>query len=186
MRRALVRAGLAPAVDARVWRRRWTVHVQQIGTGARAALYLSRYVYRVALTNQRLQRFADGRVTFRYTHARTHETRSVALPVDVFLTRFLQHVLPRGLTKIRWYGLLSPGRRPALERARQLLTLHAPAGPRLAGATDTAPSQATPSPEVPDESAPAIPRALACPVCRRGHCVLVQRYARDRPSRAPP
>lgn len=186
MRHAFARAGLEHAVDARVWRRRWTVHVQQIGTGAQAALYLSRYVYRVALTNQRLVRFTDGRVTFRYTHARTQQSRAVTLPADAFLTRFLQHILPRGLTKIRWYGLLSPGRRHALERARQLLTLHSPARPCLTGATETAPSRDVMSPEVPDDSAPPIPRALACPVCRRGHCVLVQRYGRDRPSRAPP
>jgi hypothetical protein len=53
------------------------------GRGEHAALYLSRYVYRVALTNQRLERFEHGRVTFRYTHARTHETRRMTLPVNV-------------------------------------------------------------------------------------------------------
>lgn len=181
MRRALARAGLAPDVDARIWRRRWSVHVQQIGTGAQATLYLSRYVYRVALTNQRLQRFTDNRVTFRYIHARTHAARSVTLPVDAFLTRFLHHVLPRGLTKIRWYGLLSPGRRSALERARQLLTLHAASPPGRSVATSAATTTTTH-----DESSPPIPRALRCPVCRRGQCVLVQRDRRDGPSRAPP
>jgi len=183
MRRALTRAGVEGEVDARVWRRRWTVHVQQIGTGAQAALYLSRYVYRVALTNQRLQRFAHGRVTFRYTHGRTHESRALTLPVDGFLTRFLQHTLPRGLTKIRWYGLLSPGRRCALERARQLLALHAAARSLSTPTRSAVPEATTPRPV---DASPAIPARLRCPVCRRGHCVLVQRYARDRPVRAPP
>lgn len=174
MREALTRAGLAEDVDPRVWRRRWTVHVQQIGTGAHAAQYLSRYVYRVALTNQRLTRFVDGRVTFRYTHARSRETRTVTLPVDAFLTRFLQHVLPRGFTKIRWYGLLSPGRRAALERARTLLASHgvvSVSSPPLMRA-DPAAEEATP---------PATP--WRCRVGHRGHCTLVARY---RPTRGPP
>jgi hypothetical protein len=58
-------------------------------------------VFRVALTNERLVRSADGRVTFRYVHAATHETRQQSLPVDRFLAQFLDHVLPRGFTKIR-------------------------------------------------------------------------------------
>lgn len=185
IRRVLAGAGLEQAVDARTWRRRWTVHVQPIGTGAQATLYLSRYVYRVALTNQRLVHFTDGRITFRYTHARSQESRSVTLPVDGFLTRFLQHILPRGLTKIRWYGLLSPGRRRALERARQLLALHAAARSLSIIPIPAAPSDATTSPAV-DASPALAPHALCCPVCRRGPCVLVQRYTRARPSRAPP
>jgi hypothetical protein len=83
MRDALARAGLHRQLDAIVWKRAWTVHIQPIGRGEHAALYLSRYVYRVALTNQRLERFEHGRVTFRYTHARTHETRRMTLPVNV-------------------------------------------------------------------------------------------------------
>jgi hypothetical protein len=183
MRDALTRAGLEHEVDARVWQRRWTVHVQQIGTGHHAMLYLSRYVYRVALTNQRLERFTDGRVTFRYTHGRTHEPRSVTLPVDAFLARFLQHVLPRGFTKIRWYGLLSPGRRHELERARSLLALRAAPHPACAQpANANLPSLATRT-SGDEPSVLLMPVALRCPVCRRGQRILVQRYPR---SRAPP
>lgn len=184
MREALTRAGLEHEVDARVWQRRWTVHVQQIGTGEQATLYLSRYVYHVAVTNQRLQRFNNGRVTFRYTHARTHEARSVTLPVDAFLFRFLQHVLPRGFTKIRWYGLLSPGRRKDLEHARQLITVHSsPSPPHPQAATAEPPPDRAPSGN--DTVALLITAIVAfrCPVCQRGQRVLVQRY---RPIRAPP
>ncbi len=63
-------------------------------------------------------------------HARAPRRRApshqcLTLPVNAFITRFLQHVLPRGFTKVRSYGLLSPGRRVQLERARDLLELHA-------------------------------------------------------------
>jgi putative transposase/transposase-like zinc-binding protein len=168
MRDALTHAGVGAGIDARLWQRRWTVHVEPIGRGEPATLYLSRYVYRVALTNGRLDRFADDRVTFQYTHARTHTTRSLTLPVDQFLTRFLHHVLPRGFTKVRWYGLLSAGRRAELERARDLLTLHRPP------ADDAAPSPpqvAEPSPR--DERAPGSvqPPTNRCAVCWHGHWV---------------
>ena len=180
MRDALTRAGVAATVDARVWQRRWTVHVAPIGTGDHAALYLSRYVYRVALTNQRLERFGGGRVTFQYTHARTQTTRSLTLPVEEFLTRFLDHVLPRGFTKVRWYGLLSASRRADLDRARALL---APGRPPAAGAPP--PATRIREPSTGDAPAPTAVSTLAnrCAVCARGHWVLIQRYA---PARAPP
>jgi hypothetical protein len=187
MRDALRRAGLLDAIDPRVWHRRWTVHVQQIGRGAHAVLYLSRYVYRVALTEDRIERATDQRVTFRYTHARTRETRRVTLPDDRFLERFLQHILPRGFTKVRSYGLLSPGRRGALDRARRLLETRAipPAAPN--GALD---GSASPTPVRTERPASvALMTALVihwlvprCPACQRGHLLTV---AIPRP-RAPP
>lgn len=186
MRDALTRAGLGAAIDPRVWQRRWAVHVEQSGTGEHATLYLSRYVYRVALTNQRLVRFADGQVTFQYLHARTHTTRFLTLPVDAFLTRFLQHVLPRGFTKIRWFGLLSPTHRGELERARHLL---APCErPSDSSPEATPPRAVPPAPGTPPlgdriSCAPLVSLANRCPVCTRGQRVLVQRYL---PSRAPP
>ena len=176
MRDALQRAGLASDIDPAVWQRCWTVHVKAIGTGQHAALYLSRYIYRVALTNHRIERLHDGRVTFRYTHARTGETRRLTLPVNTFIARFLQHVLPRGFTKVRSYGLLSPGRRSQLERARFLLELHA----RDAIVKPTAdipvstPAEHDPLPTELD---------LCCPVCRRGRLTVIDYIAR---SRAPP
>ena len=200
MRDAVVRAGVSGEIDPHVWERSWTVHLQQIGRGAHAAHYLSRYVYHVALTNHRLERFADGRVTFRYTHARTQETRRITLPVDTFLARFLQHVLPRGFTKIRYYGLLSPTGRADLERARHLLELHAPTPVHTAdaasdttsrGATrhdpgsttlDAASGTLAPAPVVVAVIA-ALPAARCCSVCGRGAVRLVERWRR---SRAPP
>jgi hypothetical protein len=190
MRAGLTRAGLASAIDPRVWQHRWNVHVQAIGGGAQAIRYLARYVFRVALTNRRLTRFADGQVCFQYTHARTQETRSLTLPVDAFLRRFLQHVLPRGFTKIRWYGLLSPGRRGALERARELLATQ-PAPPDAASHaphTSHSGSAARAAAEAiaKDSGGGSIAPPQHCAVCHRGLCVLVRRDRRTAPPRAPP
>ena len=191
MRDAVARAGLGGVVDARVWTKAWTVNVQPIGRGDHAAHYLARYVYHVALTNHRLERFADDRVTFRFTHARTQETRRVTLPVHTFLARFLQHVLPRGFTKIRYYGLLSPTSRTDLERARAILALHTPPPALPAGAaghdTGTTTTDASGGPlelaGVAVAVIVALPAARACAMCGRGQLHLVERYRR---SRAPP
>jgi hypothetical protein len=78
-----------------VWKKCWNVHVQRIGTGQHAALYLSRYVYRVALTDDRIERFDGGHVTFRYVDARSRELRRMTLTATDFIARFLQYVLPR-------------------------------------------------------------------------------------------
>jgi hypothetical protein len=175
LRAALTRAGLDQKIDPAVWKRRWTVHVQQIGSGEHALLYLSRYVYRVALANHRIERFEHNHVTFRYTHNRTGKTRRLRLPVQAFLSRFLQHVLPRGFAKIRSYGLLSPSRKPDLERARHLLEIHG-----------VHPTHATS--ECPDTTAGSViatptGSTLRCPVCERGTLTFVEPLYR---SRAPP
>ena len=177
VRDALTRARLLQDTDPHLWNKNtpWVVHIQQIGNGQRAALYLSRYVYRVALSNHRIERFEHDQVTFRYTHARTHQTRRMTLPVHHFIARFLQHVLPRGFTKIRYYGLLSSASRKDLDRARQLLGFAASQiPPPPAGATGQECSS-------PSQSTPTQPRL--CPVCKRGHLLLETTIPRPR---APP
>ena len=178
IRDALARAGLGGVVDPRVWKKAWTVHVQPIGRGEHAALYLSRYVYRVALTNHRLERFVDGRVTFRYTDGRTQETKLRTLPVNTFIGDFLQHVLPRGFTKIRYYGLLSPSRRAECAHARAVLAHHA-----AAAAAQATPPQDTADAVDTDGIVVTVPTARRCPACGRGQLHLVERMRR---SRAPP
>jgi hypothetical protein len=178
MRDALTQAGFTDQITPTVWERRWTVHLQAIGRGDHALRYLARYVFHVALTNARLERFEHGRVAFRYTHARTQETRHLTLPVDAFLERFLQHVLPRGFTKIRYFGLLSPRCRPKLDHARHLLERHATAPPR----SEHGPADALRC-RTPLTSPGPLPTLLRCRVCQRGHLHLIERI--DRP-RAPP
>ncbi len=178
MRDALTRAGVADQIAPSVWDRRWTVHLQQIGRGDHALRYLARYVFHVALTNARLERFDHDRVTFRYTHARTQETRRLTLPVDAFIGRFLQHVLPRGFTKIRYFGLLSPSCRAKRDHARVLLQLHAAPDPRPAhGPADE--GSASPAPTSPSPR----PTVRRCPACHRGHLQVIARVGHPR---APP
>jgi len=85
--------------------------------------YLGRYTHRVGISNQRLVSMNDDGITFR-----TKNGDTVTLPPQVFLRRFLQHVLPDGFVKIRHYGLMASSHATTkLERARELLTAMVPA-----------------------------------------------------------
>jgi len=92
-----------------VWRIPWILHVTAWGTGEQAVLdYLARYVFRVALTNARIVGLDDQTVTIQYKERKTGRSRTCRLSGDEFMRRFLQHVLPRGFHKVRYFGLWHP------------------------------------------------------------------------------
>ena len=71
--------------------------------------YLGRYTHRVAISNNRILKVEDGRVSFKWRDYKDHNKQKVMeLSADEFIRRFLTHVLPTGFTKIRHYGFLSP------------------------------------------------------------------------------
>jgi hypothetical protein len=107
MRAGLRAAGLLDGLPAELWskRKKWVVHAQPAGAGDKVLEYLGRYVFRVAITHSRLESLQNGQVTFRYRDNRTQQLQRVTLAAADFLRRFLQHVLPRGLPKVRHYGL---------------------------------------------------------------------------------
>ncbi len=106
-----------------VWQQPWVVDCRPVGTGEHALKYLAPYIFRVALSNNRILRVADDHVTFRYTHSDSGETRTSTLPAEVFIGRFLAHVLPKGFVKVRYYGLFRPGARAVLRRVWAQLML---------------------------------------------------------------
>jgi hypothetical protein len=120
---AFRKAGLYDLVPARVWRQRWVANVQPVGTGDTALLYLSRYVFRVAISNRRILAFDGRSVTFSARN-RKGETSRHALDAHEFIRRFLLHVLPRHFVKVRYYGLWAPANRDKLALARAILEHH--------------------------------------------------------------
>jgi hypothetical protein len=86
-----------------------------------ALKYLAPYIFRVALSNRRLHRFTDDQVTFSYKDSGSGDTRFRTLSVEEFIRRFLQHVLPKGFVKVRYYGFFSSGKRRLLTAIRRLL-----------------------------------------------------------------
>jgi hypothetical protein len=117
----LKKTQLFAAVEARVWQQDWVVHSQPVGNGAAAFKYLAPYIFRVALSNHRLVKFAAGHLTFKYKESATEQIKSCTLTAEEFIRRFLQHVLPDRFVKVRYYGLLSPRHRHLLQRLKLLL-----------------------------------------------------------------
>lgn len=110
---AAIRTGAIPSGSPgglgsldRASRHDWVVYNTTPATGASQVLaYLSRYTYRVAISNRRLESFEDGVVRFRYKDRRNGgQERVMALPVAEFVRRFMQHVLPTRFVRVRHYG----------------------------------------------------------------------------------
>src|SRR5215831_6509736 len=134
--------------------------------------YLARYVFRVAITESRIVGLDDTGVTIRHKHRASGRWRKTSLHGHEFMRRFLQHVLPRGLHKVRYSGLWHPSRRDAAARARQLLALDrspiAPPDPPIAEPTGVGKHQSART-----ASSDAAPRI--CPCCKRGPLVHVRK-----------
>jgi len=124
-RHALHKIGLLDQVPAEMWTKDWVVHCQPVGSGVTALKYLAPYIFRVAISNRRIVKWEDDHVTFRYTASDTGKTKYCRVTAEEFIRRFLQHVLPKGFVKVRYYGFFSPAQRPLLSQIRRLLELQA-------------------------------------------------------------
>ena len=160
---ALKKAGLLPQVRPHLWKKNWVVHAQPAGSGHKVLEYLGRYVFRIAISNSRLEQIDNGQVTFRYRDNRSQQVRRVTLPALEFIGRFLQHVLPLGCAKVRYYGIWSSSCRRQREQARALLSAPEPSGSH----------PVAPNPPLPQPAAPA-PALALCPHCRLGQLIVLE------------
>ena len=96
---------------------KWYVNIKDPFAGPKAVLtYLSRYTHRVAISNRRLVSIGADSVSFRYKDYRRDGTaryKTMTFGACEFIRRFLIHVLPKGLHRIRHYGLFANGNRAA-------------------------------------------------------------------------
>ena len=145
----------------------WVVYAKQpLGGPAQVLEYLGRYTHRVAISNERLLGIDNDSVRLRVRDpTRPKGRRVITLPGDVFIARFLTHVLPRGFKRIRHYGLLGPATKKArLAAAREALNVAPPSAPVI-------------------ESVDAFLRRVAhidwarCPDCHTGQFVFLEAIA---------
>lgn len=147
----------------------WVVYAKKPFAGPRQVLdYLGRYTHRVAICNNRLLDIEAGRVRFRwkdYRNSKHHKT--MTLSAEEFIRRFLIHVLPDGLQRIRYYGFLSNRhRQQKLTRCRQLLGICS---------TDTNARTPEKSEDYRDRYERLTGASLRhCPVCRQGRMVELE------------
>jgi len=155
-----------------LWEKDWVVHCKPAVQGTRRVLqYLGRYIHRVAITNSRLLSIDEGQVTFRSRGNGPAQTKTMTVGAAEFIRRFLQHVLPARVHKVRYYGLWSPSHHQSLRAMQQDLTEPAEAQP---GEWQDDRQEETPPP----------PEARPCPLCQIGTLIWIRRLPRQR--RAPP
>jgi hypothetical protein len=151
-----------------VWEKEWVVYCKPPLTNSKKVLrYLGRYVHRIAIANSRIESMDNGKVTFRYQESATGTLKKMTLPGKEFLRRYLQHVLPQGFHKVRYYGLLSPANRITLRRVQLLLVQR---------------RKITPDDikETPEKS---LAKHHLCPCCSEGNMVVIASLPRK--SRSP-
>jgi predicted Zn-ribbon and HTH transcriptional regulator len=143
-------------------RTEWVVYAKRPFGGPEAVLaYLSRYTHRVAIANSRLIAVDQRGVTFKwkdYRIAGRDRYKQMTLATDEFIRRFLIHVLPKGLHRIRHYGLFAKGAcADNVARARELLAVAMPEDTPTTAAVD--------------------PNKPACPCCG-GRMIIIEVFAR--------
>ena len=152
------------AIPDSVRRQSWVVYCKPTVQGAEKVLtYLGRYVHRIAITDRRILKIDDGKVTFRYQNARDRQWRTMTVAAEEFIRRFLQHVLPKGVHKVRYYGLWAPSNKARLQGLLQRL---------MAQDDDGAASPATDSANPPFLHADSQPKP--CPFCQKGTLRLLR------------
>jgi hypothetical protein len=155
-----------------IWQKDWIVHCKPAVQGTRTVLnYLARYIHRVAITNSRIISIDNGKVTFRYKDSSGAYIKTMTVSAEEFIRRFLQHTLPAGVHKVRYYGLWSPSNRKKLLKMQQTLTQSGnDQQERLEEEMD---AEISPSSEL-----------RPCPHCQKGTLVRIGRLFRQ--GRAPP
>ena len=159
-----------------VRQKEWVVYAKAPFAGPQQVLdYVGRYTHRVAISNNRLLNIEEDSVTFRWKDYRDESAqKTMTLTGDEFIRRFLLHVLPPGLQRIRYYGLLGNRyRQEKLEQCRQLLQM---------------PALATTEPDKPRDYRDRYEELTGvslhrCPVCQQGRMLTFERF--DMPSLLP-
>jgi len=97
------------ALREELFKKNWVVYAKKTGKTINHALeYLARYTNRVAIGNRRIVKVTGQEVTFRYKDVKTGRyNREMTLTANEFIRRFIQHILPAGFYKIRYFGILA-------------------------------------------------------------------------------
>jgi hypothetical protein len=109
---------------AKVASRELSIYVAQpFGGPEKLLAYLAKYMYRVAITNDRIESNDHGQVTFRWRDYRDGgRVKPFTVKVAEFVRLFLRHIPPKGFVRVRSYGFLANrNRKQHLEKARQLI-----------------------------------------------------------------
>ena len=163
--------------------RDWVVYAKRPFRGPEQVFrYLARYTHRIAISDSRIVAFDGENVTFRHRKPAEPGQKkprygTMTVPADEFIRRFLLHVLPEGMHRIRYFGILANGcRATTLKCARGALDTAACA---VAGETAGGPEED--HEQASDQGMETVAAPVACP-----HCGGVLRLVREIPRRKEP
>lgn len=116
-------------IDPAVWRGRWSVDSEAVGSGEAALNYLAPYVIRGAVSNWRVTWCNDSEsidtamCALQVKRSGTHQYRAMPLSVIEFIRRWLMHVLPKGLHRVRHYGFMHSSSKRSIEELQILIAV---------------------------------------------------------------
>ncbi len=118
---AMKQQDLMDAIDPSVWTKEWIVNIQAVGNPEASLKYLTPYIFRVAISDNRILGVENRMVTFSYRKSGSRRLRKTSLEVLSFIAHFLQHVLPAGFAKVRHYGFMNGNCATPLSRIRNMV-----------------------------------------------------------------
>jgi len=156
-------------IDPATWSKDWVVHSLHYGQGESVVLnYLARYVFRIAITNHRIISMDRTHVTFRYKDRKASRWVTSRIEGGEFIRRYLQHVLPKGLHKVRYYGIWHKSNANHVGTLARAIALAAIMSGR-------------PMPQAENNEDPPITGdRLKCPHCGSEQLILLQQLPRPR------
>ncbi|MCP4458455.1 MAG: hypothetical protein GY816_10605 [Cytophagales bacterium] len=116
--------GLLDKTDPSAWLKEFNVNSQALKHNNEGAVkYLAPYVFKIAISDSRIISCAKRKVTFSYIKKGSRRKRRMTLDVMEFIRRYLQHVLPDGFMKVRYYGFMSPNSKVSTDEIRCMIEL---------------------------------------------------------------
>jgi hypothetical protein len=115
--------GIDHLIDPAVWQQGFNVNSQHVASSYHSIRYLAPYVFKVAIGNHRIIRVQNDTVLFRYKKSGSSRWRTMSLSAMEFIRRFLQHVLPAGFMKVRYYGFMGSKPKVSRDQVRTLIEM---------------------------------------------------------------
>ena len=123
--------GLYELIPASAWKSAWNVNCQagqnsngegnKNNAGENAIKYLAPYVSRVAISDSRIVNVSDEAIVIKYKKQKSNRLRTTKFKPMDFIRRFLQHVLPKGFMKIRYFGFMHPACAVGLNKVKEII-----------------------------------------------------------------
>jgi hypothetical protein len=141
----------------------WVIYIKPyIQKSETIVRYLSRYTYKIAISNHRITDIDEHQVSFRWKDYRDGQQKMMQLDGDEFIRRFLLHVLPKGFMRVRHFGFLANS-----TRKKKLVTIR-----QLMDEQSEVPTEKTVNKNVVQIEGSEIVKPCLCPTCKKGNMVI--------------